>query len=88
MPATMPFASLLVPLLLVHSLLLGACADEERNGNQRPVVMPLTAETDEDISVVLDVLAVASDPEGDKLFLRAASAKGHTAVVTANGRSP
>lgn len=79
----------LFPSLLLPLLLLGACSDDANEGagdNERPVVTPLTAETDEDTLVVIDVLAGASDPDGDQLFVRTATAGSHTVVVKGAGK--
>jgi Tol biopolymer transport system component len=77
------------PIAAVLLLLLGACADEAGEGagdNQPPVLTVLAAETDEDLPVILDLLATASDPDGDEMFLRTARAKDHTVVVNAEGK--
>lgn len=75
-------------LVVLPLLALGACSDEDLEGdNQAPVVEPVTAEMDEDGVLELDLLRHASDPDGDKLELRQITAKtGHLVLAKPGGR--
>lgn len=75
-------------LVVLPLLALGACSEEEEEGdNQAPVVEPVTAEMAEDGVLELDLLRHASDPDGDKLELRQITAKtGHLVLAKPGGR--
>ncbi|MFA5621374.1 MAG: Ig-like domain-containing protein, partial [Thermovirgaceae bacterium] len=53
--------------------------------NRPPVANPDTAETDEDIPVIIDVLANDTDPDGHPLEVVSASAGNGTVVINSDG---
>lgn len=74
-----------LPALLLAATVAGCSGDAPEN--QYPVAVDDVATTDEDVSILIDLLANDSDPEGDVLDLRSVTASGDHQVVIEDGKA-